>query len=180
VTHDLLKQASKLWTDGIVDYTKQLAKAVTDRKKQLLYRSRFDNTSQTQHIHQRIKDVDFVSVKDFGYMTVETFETCYRPLIIRTVKQMDEKGYLVEGDADDLLRININDPKRGGIDVPFKFALRQCLEFTSFGNVLAIYTIGDHPEPAIAHLFKNIHSEVLALERAKTTDSLFVSRKYDI
>jgi hypothetical protein len=174
VTHDLLKQAYKLWSEGIFDCNKQLAKAVTDRKKELLYQFRFDNVSHAQ----RIRDVDFVYVKDFGYMTVETFETCYMPLVDRAIQQMDEKGYLVKGDADDFVRIGHTLP--GSSYLPLTFVQKQKIAMAQNGNVVAFYTIGDHPEPAIAHLFKNIHSEVLALERAKPTDSMFVSRKYDI
>ena len=174
VTHDLLKQAYKLWSEGIFDCNKHLAKAVTDRKKELLYQFRFDNVSHAQ----RIRDVDFVYVKDFGYMTVETFDTCYMPLVDRAIQQMDEKGYLVKGDADDFVRIGHTLP--GSSYLPLTFVQKQKIAMAQNGNVVAFYTIGDHPEPAIAHLFKNIHSEVLALERAKPTDSLFVSRKYDI
>jgi hypothetical protein len=182
VTHDLLKQASKLWTDGIVDYTKQLTQAVTDRKKQLLYRFRFDYGLT---IHNQIKDVDFVGVKDFGYMTVETFEKCYMILVNRAIKLMDEKGYLVEGDADDFVRVSVKVNNHTGRLViipifPLSFVKKQNMEIEHSGNVLAFYTIGDHPEPFLSHLFKNIHSEVLALERAKTTDSLFVPRKNDL
>jgi hypothetical protein len=84
----------------------------------------------------------------------------------------------VKGDADDFVRIQHTLP--GPSFMPLTFVQKQKIGMAQNGNVVAFYTIGDHPEPAIAHLFKNIHSEVLALERAKTTDSLFVSRKYDI
>jgi hypothetical protein len=174
ITHDLLAQVYRPWTDGIVAQGVRLSKAVTERKKQMLLSSRFDEISSAQ----RIKDVDFVCVQTFGYMTVETFDRCYKPLVRMTIQRMEEKGLLIEGDADDFVRITISDPIRGQINLPLKFALRQCLEITRSGNMVGFYTIGTHPEPAIAHLFKNIHSEILALERAKPKEeSLFVYRR---
>ena len=174
ITHDLLAQVYVPWTEGIESQKVRFATAVTDRKKQLLLSSRFDEITSAQ----RIKDVDFVSVQSFGYMTVETFDRCYKPLVRKTIQQMEEKGLLIEGDTDDFVRINISDPIRGQIDLPLKFVLRQCLEITRSGNMVGFYNIGTHPEPAIAHLFKNIHSEVLAFERAKPKEeSLFVFRR---
>uniref|UniRef100_A0A6C0ARH0 G domain-containing protein n=1 Tax=viral metagenome TaxID=1070528 RepID=A0A6C0ARH0_9ZZZZ len=177
VTHDLLKQASKLWTDGIVDYTKQLTQAVTDRKKQLLYRFRFISDTQSKNLHQQIKDVDFVMVNNLDIMTVDTFDTCYMPLVRKTIYQMDEKGLLMDGDMDDLVKVYSNHSNPGTTYFPLRIISKNKLEITRVGNIVANYLIGSHPEPAIAHCFKNIHCELQALERAKPTDSLFVSRK---
>jgi hypothetical protein len=177
ITHDLLAQVYRPWTDGIVALGVRLSKAVTERKKQLLFGSRFDTS--TKLFHTQIKDVDFVFVQQFGYMTAETFHQCYMPLVTQAIQQMRAKGFLVEGDAEDFVRIGTTLP--GSCNLPLKFVLTQKIEIAQSGNLVGYYTIGDHPEPALVHLFKTIHSEIMALERAKPKEeSLYVHRKLEL
>ena len=181
ITHDLLAQVYRPWTDGIVALGVRLTKAVTERKKQLLFGFRFVSTMGIELFHTQIKDVDFVCVKHVGYMTAETFHQCYMPLVTQAIQQMSAKGFLVEGDADDFVKINTIHSRPGTTVFPLKFVLTQKMEIAQSGNVVGNYVIGDHPEPALAHLFKTIHSEIMALERAKPKeDSLFVHRKLEL
>lgn len=182
-THDLIAPAYKLWTDFLTEesITYALSKAVTERKKKLLFQTRIElATPGHPMVVNRITDIDFVSVQQFGYMTVETFEQCYMPLVKRAIQQLDKKGYLVEGDVDDFVRVDTRHCNPGPTAFPLSFVQKQNLGLAQSGNVVATYIIGAHPEPAIAHLFKHAHSKVLALERAKTKDTLFVVRRDDL
>jgi len=179
ITYDLLVPLYKIWTDWTRDSPQigALVKAVTDRKKALLFQALVGDD-----VTRRIKDVDFVELGLHGMrMTVETFRTCYMPLVHRAIQQMDEKGYLVEGDAEDFVRVKVRICNEKGITsqaLPWSFAKMHHLEIETIGNIVATVFIGSHGEPALVHLFKNVHSEVVALERAKKTGSLYVGVKH--
>ena len=78
------------------------------------------------------------------------------------------------------VRVDTRHCNPGPTAFPLSFVQKQNLGLAQSGNVVATYIIGAHPEPAIAHLFKHAHSKVLALERAKTKDTLFVVRRDDL
>jgi len=110
-------------------------------------------------------------------MTLDTFESCIMPLIHRIALQMNEKGYLVEGDAEGFVQVLVH--RSGGSlgKCPLSHIKNKGIEVMKQENNIATMTIGDHPENVIAHLFKNIYSELIALERAKKSDSLYVRHK---
>jgi hypothetical protein len=176
ITYDLLTPLYAIWTDWIQNSPRigALMQAVTDRKKELLFQALVDET-----VTRRVKDVDFVSLGFGGMrMTVDTFNMCYMPLVRTAIQQMDEKGYLIAGDAEDFVRVSVvlrNESETQAL--PWSFAKAHNLEIQTAGNVAACITIGSHAEPALTHLFKNVYSEVIALERAKKGESLYVCRK---
>jgi hypothetical protein len=109
-------------------------------------------------------------------MTVETFEKCYMPLVKRAIQQMDEKGYLIEDDSQNFISVQVTNNGPGPCIFLLSVVQKEHMEIDRRGNIIAFYTIG-HPEEALSHLFTNIYSEIVALERAKKTDSLFIHPK---
>jgi hypothetical protein len=87
---------------------------------------------------------------------------------------MTEKGYLVERDDEEFVQIHIDIGNGGSRPCPFARVAKEGLEIQKAGNIVATMQIGVHPEPALTHLFKHIHSEIVALERAKKSGSLYV------
>jgi hypothetical protein len=179
VTHELLLPLYNRWLEWSRDSSRlaMLCQAVTNRKKEGLFK-----VAMYEQIAGRIKDVNFIKIENTGQvMTTETFETCYLPLAQRAIQQMNEKGYLIEGDKEEFVRITIVTRLEGAIrswqSLPWAFAKTHNLEIKADGNIVAYLTFGSHSEAALSHLFKNVHSELLALERAKTTDSLYVWRR---
>ena len=184
VTYDLVAPLYKIWTDWARDSPQigALAKAVTDRKKRLLFGIKID-----QAIRSRIKDVDFISINcplhfqmnmmPMYNMTIETFDSCIMPLIHRIALQMNEKGYLMEGDAEGFVQVTVHRSDGSSGLCPLSHIKNKGIEVMKQENNIAMMQLGSHPEPAIAHLFKNIYSELMALERAKKSDSLYVRYK---
>jgi hypothetical protein len=173
VTHELLSPLYNRWLEWSRDSTRlaELCQAVTNRKMQVLFGVWISNTHS-----MRIKDVDFIVVGGH-YMTIDTFESCIMPLTKRAIQQMNEKGYLVEGDEEGfnsvLVKLNNNQLSLR----PSSHVKEEGLEVYKIGNTVANIEIGSHPEPALAHLFKNLYSELVALERAKKGESLYVRYK---
>ena len=170
VSHELLSPSFGRWTAWSQESSRlaALCQAVTNRKKQVL-----SGTWMPQPITTRIKDVDFIALEEH-YMTVDTFESCIMPLIQRAIQQMKEKGYLVEADDEEFVQIHIRTGNGGTGPCPIARVAKEGLEILKHGNVVGHIQIGVHPEPALSHLFKNIYSEIVALERAKKSGSLYV------
>jgi hypothetical protein len=173
VTHDLLVPLYKIWTDWIQTSPRisALVKAVTDRKQQILFGVKIQN-----NLSMRIKDVDFITVEGW-YTTLNTFDSYTMPLVQRTIQQMNEKGYLVAGDEEEFVHVHVSFDARCSGFKSLAHVKRERLEIQKAGNTVATMQLGSHPEPAIAHLFKNLYSENVALERAKKGKSLYVGRK---
>jgi len=161
--------------------------AIMELNKKILFQIRLRyayNTHEAVSIINRIQDINFIAVRQvksgnqYEYMTVETFEKCYMPLVKRAIQQMDEKGYLIEDDSQNFISVQVTNTT--GVGGPSEFLLsvvqKEHMEIDRRGNIIAFYTIG-HPEEALSHLFTNIYSEIVALERAKKTDSLFIHPK---
>ena len=173
ITHDLLVPLYKIWTDWIQTSPRisALVKAVTDRKQQILFGVKIQN-----NLSMRIKDVDFITVEGW-YTTLNTFDSYTMPLVQRTIQQMNEKGYLVAGDEEEFVHVHVSFDARYSGFKSLAHVKRERLEIQKEGNTVATMQLGSHPEPAIAHLFKNLYSENVALERAKKGKSLYVGRK---
>jgi hypothetical protein len=159
--------------------------AIMELNKKILFQIRLRSTYKTHEavsIINRIQDINFIAVRQaksgnqYEYMTVETFEKCYMPLVKRAIQQMDEKGYLIEDDSQNFISVQVTNTGPGPCIFLLSVVQKEHMEIDRRGNIIAFYTIG-HPEEALSHLFTNIYSEIVALERAKKTDSLFIHPK---
>ena len=173
ITHDLLVPLYKAWTDWIRDSPRvsALIQAITDRKKRLLLGVKIQHPSPL-----RIKDVDFIAVEGW-YTTLDTFDSYIMPLVQKTIQQLNEKGYLVAGDEEEFVHVNVSFDARCSGFKSLAHVKQERLDIIKEGNTVATMQLGWHSEPAIAHLFKNLYSENVALERAKKGKSLYVCRK---
>ena len=160
--------------------------AIIELNKKMLFQNRLwsrHNDHTVKIFVNRIQDINFIAVRlhkttiQYEYMTTETFEKCYMPLVKRAIQQMDEKGYLVEGDSDNFISVQTSDSGPGPCEFLLSVVQKEHRTIATLGNIIGFYTIGAHPEQALAHLFYNIYSEIVALERTKKTGSLFVHRK---
>jgi hypothetical protein len=154
-----------------------LCQSVTNRKKEGLFGMKI-----THSVSDRIKDVDFIGIQEpfstIGfvpqYITLDTFDSYVMPLVHKVALQMDEKGYLVEGDAEQFVQIAVHGTAGSSGLRPLAHVKKEGLEAVKSGNTVATMRIGSHSEFTLAHLFKNLYSELVALERAKKGESLYV------
>ena len=131
---------------------KQLSAAATKRKEELLVGRSLDRYSTT-----RIPDVEFIhmttEVAGSRFITRRTMSEYVHPVVHSVLADMEKEGLLLDGDIAKLCP-----PPVGATG----------------SNIVAEWSIGKHPEPALMCLFNDLHARAIVKERVKKGGSLYV------